>query len=291
MCGHRFESADAVAHRVGRRAKASPIDSVALQLLSVSLLAVGLTFLGFIVVRTSAPEWLKSFLFPGGALNVVPLAILGLFVDGALLSLLLAVRQNTLTGTIGRLRGALAQRAGRSASLNQASEDLRAPGLVLQAIQIIGRAWEEGRDYGETKLVAERQVEAQAQRSETCGAVVKLFVWAIPLLGFIGTVVGITLAVGEFSSFLGGNIEDIGEIQKRLVTVTEGLAFAFNTTLIGLACALVLMLFSFLAGHSERRYLFELDALLTEEVLFFIRRAPSPENAARQAAAAPRMQE
>jgi len=71
---------------------------------------------------------------------------------------------------------------------------------------------------------------------------IRLFVWATPVLGLIGTVVGISAAVGSFAQFLGGNIDDVAVIKTNLVNVTGGLSFAFLITLEGLLASLILML-------------------------------------------------
>jgi biopolymer transport protein ExbB/TolQ len=72
------------------------------------------------------------------------------------------------------------------------------------------------------------------------------FVWAIPVLGFIGTVLGLSQAIGAF----GGTLEtadDLSAIKDSLKSVTGGLANAFETTLIALVAALIIqMLLTFL---------------------------------------------
>jgi hypothetical protein len=73
--------------------------------------------------------------------------------------------------------------------------------------------------------------------------------WAIPILGFIGTVLGLSDAIGAFGITLAqdGNLEGIKE---SLTLVTGGLATAFDTTLVALVMALILQLIvSFLQGR------------------------------------------
>ena len=71
--------------------------------------------------------------------------------------------------------------------------------------------------------------------------ILKGFLWAIPVLGFIGTVIGLSQAVGGFGKVVaqGANIE---EMKNALGGVTGGLAVAFETTLIALVLALVVQL-------------------------------------------------
>lgn len=64
----------------------------------------------------------------------------------------------------------------------------------------------------------------------------KLLVWAIPLLGFIGTVIGISDAVSGFS----GNTGDIEALKASLNGVTGGLSTAFDTTLLALVMCILI---------------------------------------------------
>ena len=67
-------------------------------------------------------------------------------------------------------------------------------------------------------------------------------VWSIPVLGFIGTVLGLSQAIGTFGRTLqtAGNLADI---KSNLQGVTGGLATAFETTLVALVCALIIQLY------------------------------------------------
>lgn len=70
----------------------------------------------------------------------------------------------------------------------------------------------------------------------------KLLIWAMPILGFIGTVVGIGLAIGNLSGFLEGDIEDVAKVKVGLANISTGLSYAFDTTLLGLAASLISMI-------------------------------------------------
>jgi biopolymer transport protein ExbB/TolQ len=76
---------------------------------------------------------------------------------------------------------------------------------------------------------------------ETSYALVQGFVWAIPVLGFIGTVLGLSDAIAAFSGVLGA-AKEIEEISGALRGVTAGLATAFETTLVALVAALFIQL-------------------------------------------------
>jgi biopolymer transport protein ExbB/TolQ len=92
---------------------------------------------------------------------------------------------------------------------------------------------------------------------------VKLFIWAMPILGFIGTVLGISLAVGGFSDFLTTNvsIDEIDRVTEELGNVASGLSFAFDTTLLGLLAGLVASVASSGVQSREERLLTQLEEL------------------------------
>jgi hypothetical protein len=91
-------------------------------------------------------------------------------------------------------------------------------------------------------------------RVETSYALVQAFVWAIPVLGFIGTVLGLSEAIGQFSGVLGG-AADVEQISGALKGVTAGLATAFETTLEALVAALVIQLGITVLRKAEEEFL------------------------------------
>lgn len=91
---------------------------------------------------------------------------------------------------------------------------------------------------------------------ETSYSLVQGFVWAIPVLGFIGTVLGLSSAIGQFSGVLGG-ATDVEQISQSLKGVTAGLATAFETTLLALIAALVIQLLITVLRKGEEEFLDE----------------------------------
>ena len=67
-------------------------------------------------------------------------------------------------------------------------------------------------------------------------------VWAIPVLGFIGTVQGLSQAIGRFGQTL-QNTAEVAQMKQSLQGVTGGLATAFETTLVALVAALIIQLY------------------------------------------------
>jgi hypothetical protein len=100
---------------------------------------------------------------------------------------------------------------------------------------------------------------AQAENDEdqiaSSYALLNGFVWAIPVLGFIGTVKGLSFAISKFGSTL--ESADLSVIRTSLQGVTGGLATAFETTLVALVYALVLVLWITFQQKREMSFLDE----------------------------------
>ena len=79
-------------------------------------------------------------------------------------------------------------------------------------------------------------------------------VWAIPVLGFIGTVIGLSTAVGGFGTVVAQGA-DIEQLKSSLGGVTGGLAVAFETTLIALVAALFVQLVMTFVQNKEELFL------------------------------------
>ncbi|WP_036479944.1 MotA/TolQ/ExbB proton channel family protein [Myxosarcina sp. GI1] len=102
--------------------------------------------------------------------------------------------------------------------------------------------------------------------SESSYSIPRILVWAIPLLGFIGTVIGISQAVNGFSGFL-EQAGDVEQIKEGIGTVTGGLAVAFDTTLLALFLSVVVMIPLVLVERYESRLLLGIDVFINDKLL------------------------
>ncbi len=100
-------------------------------------------------------------------------------------------------------------------------------------------------------------------------------VWAIPVLGFIGTVQGLSMAIGKFTQTLQAS-GDISMIRSSLQGVTTGLATAFETTLIALVFALILQLWITFQQKREMSFLDECNDYCHSHVVSKLRLIDRP---------------
>lgn len=119
--------------------------------------------------------------------------------------------------------------------------------IALSNLRNIGR-------IADVDGILRSQADHDESAMETSYALVSSFVWAIPVLGFIGTVVGLSAAIGSFGDVLQGEgaLEDI---KASLQKVTAGLSTAFETTLLALVAALGIQLTLALLKKSEEEFL------------------------------------
>ncbi len=96
-----------------------------------------------------------------------------------------------------------------------------------------------------------------AGRLHASYALVRVIIWAIPMLGFLGTVIGLTLAISNL---------DIGALEDSSLQVVGGLAVAFDTTALSLALAMLLMFAQFLMDKRESLLLDEVDRRTVAEI-------------------------
>jgi biopolymer transport protein ExbB/TolQ len=123
--------------------------------------------------------------------------------------------------------------------------------LVVARLTALVDLLRQTRDAGRSHEAFRHQAQIAADTAAGGYALVRVFIWAMPILGFIGTVMGMGLAVGDFSGFLTGDIEDVELVKSELSKISAGLAFAFDTTLLGLVASLAAMLGTSLVQKSE----------------------------------------
>jgi biopolymer transport protein ExbB/TolQ len=122
----------------------------------------------------------------------------------------------------------------------------------------------EVRDVG---AVLESQADSDASSIDSSYTVIRSLIWTIPILGFIGTVVGLSQAIGSFTAVLNEAGGDSGSIKSKLGPVVGGLATAFETTLVALLAAVIIQLLSTWVFKREEALLDGITDFTTEHVL------------------------
>jgi len=105
----------------------------------------------------------------------------------------------------------------------------------------------------DVSTILQTQAENDENQVASSYALINTMIWAIPVLGFVGTVLGLTLAMSNFNLGAG----DTAQIKESLNHMISGLSTAFETTLVGLVFALILNLLSGLMQERETDFLDE----------------------------------
>src|SRR5437667_11120998 len=81
-------------------------------------------------------------------------------------------------------------------------------------------------------------------------SLIRIITWAIPILGFLGTVLGITQSISGVTP---------EKLEHNLSEVTDGLALAFDTTALALGLTMAVMFLSFIVERAEQGVLDRVD--------------------------------
>lgn len=139
------------------------------------------------------------------------------------------------------------------------------------------------RSASEVSTVLASQSELDSHAVHSSYALLNVFIWAIPILGFIGTVMGLGGAVGSLGGQDTSNIEGIKE---SLGAITGGLGTAFDTTLVALIMSLMLKLPASSLQKAEEDLLGWVDEYCNENLLKRLKEGidashPEPDEVAR----------
>ncbi len=105
--------------------------------------------------------------------------------------------------------------------------------LLLRAMQIALERYAVSNTIQDVATAVKNLCESQADRQESELSIIRYIAWAIPSVGFIGTVRGIGNALGQAHRAVEGDITG----------VTQALGVAFNSTFVALVISIFLMFF------------------------------------------------
>jgi biopolymer transport protein ExbB/TolQ len=110
--------------------------------------------------------------------------------------------------------------------------------------------------------------ETDAAVMDSSYILIKYMIWALPVLGFIGTIMGMTQAIGSFDMVLKG-ISEVGfaGLKQNLAMVTSGLSLAFDTTFLALVLSAIVNLFSNALQKREEDFLSDVEEFTTDNII------------------------
>jgi hypothetical protein len=102
------------------------------------------------------------------------------------------------------------------------------PYLLVDLLKKVCMKFRSSENLGELMNIITIQTEIYQEKAESDQSIIRYLAWVIPSLGFIGTVIGISLSL---------QIANSGDMKA----ITDALAVAFDTTLIALVLSIVIM--------------------------------------------------
>jgi biopolymer transport protein ExbB/TolQ len=155
--------------------------------------------------------------------------------------------------------------AAFTAHLDELPASVAGNALVLRIRRALHH-FEARRDAREVVDQLASQAQADADAVESSYTMVRVFIWAVPILGFIGTVIGIGAAVGGFSESVGAAV-DLDVMKNSIGSVTTGLAVAFDTTLLALVMSILIMFPASSLQKSEEDFLAAVEDYCDERLV------------------------
>jgi biopolymer transport protein ExbB/TolQ len=132
-----------------------------------------------------------------------------------------------------------------------AREGMHQPGRAPMLPRLIHRIvvhFQTNRSVGEASAVLDSSIELFQHEIDLRYTLVRYAIWVIPTLGFLGTVLGISLSLNYAGS---ANLQD----PTLLAELTKQMAVAFDTTMLALCLSAVLVLAQHLIQQFEERVL------------------------------------
>jgi len=151
-------------------------------------------------------------------------------------------------------------------ALRKCAEHLRAesPMIDRRLIRSVNCAVT-ARNRQELYVAARDVARGDEAASNSAYAVPKLLIWALPVSGFTGTLLGMSTAIGGFRQL--AETKTLEEFGGAVETPLYGLAVAFDTTLVALVLVAVAMFLVSMLQRRERELLAAIDAQVAEVVL------------------------
>ena len=155
-------------------------------------------------------------------------------------------------------------RSGDLDSIQTQAERTKA--LVGKRLLRLLGVWRTTGSSFQLERAADSDVELYELSMSSSFSLPKVLLWAIPLMGFIGTVIGMSQAVGSFDAVL-SNADNVDGLKNGLVKVTGGLGTAFDTTYLALVISVILAFPLSVLEKQEDRLLNQIDGVVREAVM------------------------
>ena len=138
-------------------------------------------------------------------------------------------------------------------ALPERTKSMLLPRVLLSSLERFGST----RNVQDVSSVANSLCESESERLESELSMIRYIAWAIPSIGFIGTVRGIGQALNEAHRAVEGDIAG----------VTENLGIAFNSTFVALVISIVVMFLVHQLQLLQERLVFDTETYVDHNLI------------------------
>lgn len=149
-------------------------------------------------------------------------------------------------------------------ALPESQQSLLVPRTLLVALQRFGST----RSISDVTRAIKEVCETESDRLDSELSMIRYIAWAIPSIGFIGTVRGIGEALGQAHRAVEGDIAG----------VTVSLGVAFNSTFIALVISIIIMFFSHQLQLLQERLVLDTQNYCDNKLIRHLRTRETPNN-------------
>lgn len=209
--------------------------------------------------------------FAGHPINMIETALFFIGLAALLLKLFELLGEFSVLAAVALPESPGGQPTQKAAEWSEALANLparvRQSYLARRLIEALESVLQRGSAEGlseELKYLAE----VEAGRANDSYSLVRIVIWATPMLGFLGTVVGITDALGDLGRELSnsGAADSGGSLNTAMQGLLAGLYVAFDTTAIALCFSIGLMFIQFMLDRGEGQLLDMVEHRASEEL-------------------------
>ncbi len=138
--------------------------------------------------------------------------------------------------------------------------------LLPRALRVAIQRFAATRNVQDSATAVRDICDSEAERQESELSIIRYIAWAIPSVGFIGTVRGIGAALAQANRAVEGDITG----------VTQNLGVAFNSTFIALVLSIVLMFFIHQLQLMQERLVLDTEEYCDTHLISRLRTRPLP---------------
>jgi hypothetical protein len=138
--------------------------------------------------------------------------------------------------------------------------------ILLGRVDRILSIWRATKSTARVSTWAAAESERDAAAADTSYSLARALVWAIPILGFIGTVQGLGQAVSGLSASVTGSSE-MAQVRQSIGAMTDSLGTAFDTTFLALILVALVMFPLVNVQRREENLLVEIDTYVDDALI------------------------